>query len=313
MDYIIGIMRQNPIPESDLLVVQRVLKRISEIFRVIPQQFEILETMTPLDFMEFRSALGTASGFQSLQWRLLEMKFGLPNSNRVMCGGQTYDESLPSDEQEFLHKHLREQKTNLFEVFAAWLERTPFLGEQTSLAKGLNFNWWKQFEEAVDNWLNMRKEAILSLNLPEWETKMRLESDVTALRAKFDEILLEEKFEEVKEREGIKFSYRAYKAAIMILLNRNEPLFQIPFQLLQELTDLDAKVTQFRYRHAEMVNRMLGTKIGTGGSSGYQYLIETTRKHRVFSDLFHTSTYMIPPGMIPKLPTDIKNIVAPHK
>merc|ERR1719320_353599 len=141
MDYIIGIMRQNPIPESDLLVVQRVLKRINEIFRVMPQQFAILETMTPLDFMEFRNALGTASGFQSIQWRLLEAKFGLPDAKRVMCGGQTYDESLPLAEQEFLHKHLRDQKTNLFQVVASWLERTPFL--QSTVVKGLNFNWWQ--------------------------------------------------------------------------------------------------------------------------------------------------------------------------
>jgi len=312
MDYIIDIMRQNPIPESDLLLVQRVLKRINEIFRVVPQQFAILETMTPLDFMEFRSALGTASGFQSIQWRLIEVKFGLKNAKRVMCGGQTYDESLPLAEQEFLNKHVREQETNLFEVVASWLERTPFLGAETLLCSGLNFDWWQQFEKAIDDWLLVRREAILSLNLPDWETKMRVENDVTELRAKFDEILHEETFEKLKEREDVRLSYKAYKAAIMILLNRNEPLFQIPFQLLQELTELDSKITQFRYRHAEMVNRMLGKKIGTGGSSGYQYLIETTRKHRVFSDLFHTSTYMIPPGLIPKLPLEVKSILAPH-
>jgi len=312
MDYIIDIMRQNPIPESDLLLVQRVLKRINEIFRVMPQQFAILETMTPLDFMEFRTALGTASGFQSIQWRLLEVKFGLTNAKRVMCGGQTYDESLPSAEQEFLNKHVGEQETNLFEVVASWLERTPFLGEETWLTQGSNFNWWQQFEKAVDDWLHARREDILKLNLPEWETKMRLDSDVTGLRTKFEEILHEDKFGKLKERESIRLSYKAYKAAIMILLNRNEPLFQIPFQLLQELTDLDAKITQFRYRHAEMVNRMLGTKIGTGGSSGYEYLIETTRKHRVFSDLYHTSTYMIPPSMIPKLPDKVKSILAPY-
>jgi len=310
MDYIIDIMVQNPIPESDLLVVQRVLLRINEIFRVMPQQFAILETMTPLDFMEFRGALGTASGFQSIQWRLLEVKFGLPNANRVMCGGQAYDESLPLAEQEFLHKQLRDQKTNLFQVVASWLERTPFLEENLSVSMGVNFNWWNQFEKAVDCWLQMNKENILNLKLPDWETKMRIDSDVKELRAKFDEILIEEKFEEMKKREGIRLSYRAYKAAMMILLNRNEPLFQIPFQLLQALTDLDAKITQFRYRHAEMVNRMLGSKIGTGGSSGYQYLIETTRKHRVFSDLYHTATYMIPPDMLPKLPANVKTILA---
>jgi len=313
MDYIIDIMGQNPIPESDLLVVQRVLLRINEIFRVMPQQFAILETMTPLDFMEFRGALGTASGFQSIQWRLLEVKFGLPNANRVMCGGQAYDESLPLAEQEFLHKQLKDQKTNLFQVVASWLERTPFLEEHLSASMGVNFNWWNQFEKAIDSWLHMNKENILNLKLPDWETKMRIDSDVKELRAKFDEILIEEKFEELKKREGIRLSYQAYKAAMMILLNRNEPLFQIPFQLLQALTDLDAKITQFRYRHAEMVNRMLGSKMGTGGSSGYEYLIQTTRKHRVFSDLYHTATYMIPPDMLPKLPADVKTILAHAK
>jgi len=312
LDYIIDIMKQNPIPENDLLLVQRVLKRMNEIFRVMPQQFDILETMTPLDFMEFRTSLGTASGFQSVQWRLVEHKFGLPNAKRLKYGGRTFDESLPPAEQEFLNNHIKKQETNLFEVIASWLERTPFLGGECSISQGLSYDWWKQYEMAIKKWLHFKTEQILKLPLPEWELKLRLESDVNALEEKFDELFFEEKFVKLQEREKVRLSHKAYKAAIMILLNRNEPLFQIPFQLIQELSELDAKITQFRYRHAEMVGRMLGTKIGTGGSSGYQYLIQTAREHRVFSDLFHTSTYMIPPDMIPKLPAEVTNISSPH-
>jgi len=312
LDYIIEIMRQSPIPENDLLLVQRVLKRINEIFRVMPQQFDILETMTPLDFMEFRSVLGTASGFQSVQWRLLEHKFGLPTAKRIKYGGKAFDESLQVHEQEFLKKEYEKQSTNLFEVIASWLERTPFLGGDSEPSDGLRYDWWKQYELAIKRWLQIKEEEILNFKIPDWEIELLLESRVVALKEKFDEILFEEKFVGLKEREKIRLSYGAYKAAIMILLNRNEPLFQIPFQLIQELSDLDAKVTQFRYRHGEMVGRMLGTKMGTGGSSGYEYLIQTARAHRVFSDLFHTATYMIPPNMIPKLPVAVQGISSPE-
>ena len=46
-------------------------------FQILVDQFHILETMTPLDFMDFRDHLSTASGFQSLQFRLLENKIGV--------------------------------------------------------------------------------------------------------------------------------------------------------------------------------------------------------------------------------------------
>jgi len=311
-DYVLDIMKQNPVPENDLLLVQRILKRINETFRVLPQQFDIIETMTPLDFMEFRSALGTASGFQSIQWRILEHKLGLPTAKRVKYGGRTFDESLPPSEQEFLVKYMNENKTNLFDVMQSWLERTPFLGGEASVEKGLPYDWWKQYEIAIQKWLQLTTESIMKLSLPESEIQSRLENEVFSIQKKFEEILSEEKFAQLKEREKIRLSYGAYKAAIMISLNRTEPLFQIPFQLLQELAELDAKVTQFRYKHAEMVGRMLGSKIGTGGSSGYKYLLQTAREHRVFADLGHTATYMIPPDMIPKLSPAIRSLVSPY-
>jgi len=54
----------------------RILERVREIFRVLIQQIEVLETMTPLEFNRFRSAVGPASGFQSFQFRELELVAG---------------------------------------------------------------------------------------------------------------------------------------------------------------------------------------------------------------------------------------------
>ena len=51
-----------------------------------------------------------------------------------------------------------------------------------------------------------------------------------------------------------------------------------------------------------MVHRMLGARIGTGGSSGHDYLSRTTRQNRVFIDLFNLSTFLIPRSDLPRLP-----------
>ena len=52
---------------------------------------------------------------------------------------------------------------------------------------------------------------------------------------------------------------------------------------------------------------MIGTKIGTGGSSGYNYLKKTMEKHNIFDDYSNLSTYLIPKSSLPKLPKKMKN------
>src|SRR5258708_21104736 len=71
--------------------------------------------------------------------------------------------------------------------------------------------------------------------------------------------------------------------------------------------NVDELLTLWRYRHALMVQRMIGVKIGTGGSAGHDYLRDTAAKHRIFSDLFRLSTYLIPRSRLPKLPRELED------
>jgi len=80
----------------------------------------------------------------------------------------------------------------------------------------------------------------------------------------------------------------------------------MPFKILNSLVEIDEKFTTWRYRHAIMVQRILGTKIGTGGSSGHEYLKSTTERNRAFIDLFNLATFLIPKAMTPELPANIK-------
>lgn len=75
---------------------------------------------------------------------------------------------------------------------------------------------------------------------------------------------------------------------------------------LQKLVDMDELLTTWRNRHAQMVLRTLGQKIGTGGSSGYDYLKTTAESHRIFYDLHNVSTLLIPRSFLPELPEELK-------
>jgi tryptophan 2,3-dioxygenase len=93
---------------------------------------------------------------------------------------------------------------------------------------------------------------------------------------------------------------------LFIKLYNNEPILQLPYQLLCSLTDIDELLTTWRHRHAQMVMRMLGNKVGTGGSSGHSYLHATAVQHHIFKDFHNISTLLIPRSELPPLPKEMK-------
>ena len=84
---------------------------------------------------------------------------------------------------------------------------------------------------------------------------------------------------------GRHFSRRALQAALLINLYRDEPILHLPFQLLAILAEIERNLTTWRQRHAQMVMRMIGTRIGTGGSSGHEYLDRTAERHKILEEL----------------------------
>ena len=107
------------------------------------------------------------------------------------------------------------------------------------------------------------------------------------------------------ERQSL--SYKATMSALLINLYRDEPILHLPYQFLRSLIELDHKIASWRFRHVQMVEKMLGQKIGTGGSSGQGYLKETVDKHKIFTDLANISTIMISRSYLPQLPQKIKD------
>jgi tryptophan 2,3-dioxygenase len=81
---------------------------------------------------------------------------------------------------------------------------------------------------------------------------------------------------------------------------------QLPQRIIESMIEIDQQLTAWRYRHASMVNRMIGAKMGTGGSSGFAYLKATASHHRIFDDFFNLSMFLLPRSVRPKLPANVQ-------
>ncbi|XP_052673323.1 tryptophan 2,3-dioxygenase-like isoform X2 [Crassostrea angulata] len=288
--------------ESRMLNVINRLQRVSLILKLLVDQFVILETMTPLDFLEFRQHLSTASGFQSLQFRLLENKLGVKQENRVKYNQQHYMKVFSDEESVKMLMESVEQPSLLL-LLEKWLERTPGLQRH-------DFRFWQAFEIAVGRWLD---ETIYQPYIEETDPKIKetLMAEYQKQKDSFDTILDPIKYNTFIERGERRLSHKAFQGALLISLYRDEPRFHQPFQVLTLLMDIDSLMTKWRYNHVMMVQRMIGSKVGTGGSSGYHYLRSTiSDRYKVFLDLFNLSTYVIPREYIPPLTMSMKRTLS---
>src|ERR671924_1418899 len=114
---------------DDLSKVVQKLKRIGKILELINQQVGVLETMTALDFLEFRNVLLPASGFQSKQFRLIEAKLGLKMEQRYKKEYYKSTRRGSLSEADLQEVDQAENEPTLKELIVRWLERMPYLDE----------------------------------------------------------------------------------------------------------------------------------------------------------------------------------------
>ena len=267
-----------------------------------PRAMSLIDTPNlQMNFLDFRDFLFPASGFQSVQFRLIENKLGLRVEQRMNYGARGYCSYLK--EQDAEEVHAAETQSSLFDLVEQWLERTP------PLAAGTAFDFWKHYRTAVHAMFDEDERSInASSSLPK-EAKTAQVDELAAQREHFETLFDRSKHDALVARGDRRMSHAATQAALLIWLYRSEPLLQQPYRMLSLLLDMDENLVRWRYRHAQMVHRMLGVKIGTGGSSGYSYLRATANKHKIFGDLFNLSTFLIPRYCLSPLPSAVQRML----
>ena len=298
LDSILKMFSLKNVDESNIGTSISRLNRIIEIQKILVDQIRVLETMTPMDFLDFRDLLVPASGFQSVQFRKIENKLGLLSEKRYSYGGENYKSYLNKTDNKEVQKS--EDVNSLFVLIEKWLERTPFLDWGKT-------SFWKEYETAVKKMLSDDRAIIETNKKISDNEKKKYLNEYKKTEKSFGVVLNEKEHSKLVESGSWRLSYKATQAALLILLYRDQPILHNPYLLITKLADVDELFTTWRYRHVLMVSRMIGKKIGTGGSTGSSYLSETAQKHRVFSDLSELTTFLIPRSALPELPKEIKD------
>ncbi len=274
---------------DDLSRVVHKLKRVGKILELINQQISVLETMTALDFLEFRNILLPASGFQSKQFRLIEARLGLKMGQRHKRKYYKATRRGSLSQNDLREIDQAESESTLKELIVQWLERMPFFDD----------NYWIEYKQVSDSnsadihkfWTNYRSAYETSVSQYE-----------SGRLAEFDRVFFEEGRGEV--------SPAAMRAALFITIYRNLPIFHMPFELLNTLSEIDELLSNWRYRHFMMVRRMIGLRVGTGGTSGAGYLEGTLSQHYAFREITELATFLIERSKRPALPTALKEKVS---
>ncbi|MBU3022269.1 tryptophan 2,3-dioxygenase family protein [Aestuariibacter sp. A3R04] len=294
---VIDIFSADTVKDNQLITVVHRLQRMVHIQDLMNDQISVMETMTPQDFLAFRDYLVPASGFQSIQFKQLEISLGLKREYRIDFDKQSFYKRLNDEDRAYLED--LEQKQSLFELVDKWLSRLPLLKKD-------EFVFWQHYQHTAEQLLEADKQIIVNNTaLSDSERRGELkewQNNWDNFHALFNKV----EYEEMRSEGKFRLSHDGILAALFIKQYAEEPIFNLPFQVITTLIDMDEKLTLWRYRHAMMVQRMLGTKIGTGGSSGHQYLKKTTESNRIFLDFFNMASFLLPKDSLPPLPEAIK-------
>lgn len=298
LDSIRELMRPSFVESTHLSAIQARINRITSIQQILIDQIDIMETMTTIDFMEFRDYLVPASGFQSLQFRLIEATLGIKPQHRMEIEKQFFNSRLKAEDKKILES--AEANVSILELIEAWLERMPF----TFFA---GFDFWGEYSQAVTKMIDQDREIVSTNPILDEKTRELELKNINITQDTFNTLLDSSLYEKQIETGKVRLSQKAMLSAIFIYLYRDYPALQMPYRILNSLVEIDENFTTWRYRHAIMVQRILGTKIGTGGSSGHEYLKSTTERNRAFVDFFHLASFLLPRKMTPKLPQHVKD------
>lgn len=294
LDSVRNIFSELNIGEKRISLALHRLTRIREIQKLLNDQIRVLETMTAQEFLEFRDYLFPASGFQSFQFRLLEIKLGVSPEQRL--NSQWILNIAPR------HQHLlreTQQEPSLFDYVERWLRNIPFRD-----FRGYSFQ--KSYQSAVSKMFEIERKNIVT-RIPDGPERHSLLTQLASTFRTFQSVYDRDVHEEMIRTKRRRLGFRATAASLMIMLYQDEPMFQLPARLLQVLVDVDEQLNQWRYRHSQMVHRMIGVKIGTGGSLGHSYLKRTIDSQKVFADIANLSTLLIPRRLLPPLPAELSD------
>ncbi|MCC6669680.1 MAG: tryptophan 2,3-dioxygenase [Planctomycetes bacterium] len=298
------LFRRDYVPETALAAANLALRRVALIFQLASDHFRLMESMRSRDYLRFRDKLSPASGFQSAQMREIEVLMGLDDGDRIAFGNEaSYRDALrgPNGEATPASERVARRsadRPSLKEAIYAWLQRTPIHGSKPGSAGDA---------EAVASFLREFLQGHEQSSRDSVEHTVRSQAltpgDGDRLRRRYGEQLDKARAwlaaEDVRDAAERPRRQRLRAALLFIDSHRELPLLSWPCEILDTIVEAEQAMLIFRQRHARMVERVIGRRIGTGGSDGVDYLDQTALRYRVFQEIWAARTLLLRPELAP--------------
>ena len=255
-------------------------------------QWTVLETLTPQGFLAFRDGLGTASGFESFQMREFEFLLGLENEDRI--GGVDPMDSFRRMSDNEINKAVLARleaaagSPSLYDSVMGWIERTPIMGSTPSGEDDAGV-----VNQYISDHLAAHKALCeeVAQKASGWGASDSSKAAERMMAAHDGAVSFLMPGGDVD---------RARAGLLFIESYRELPLLTWPRKLIDALVELEESMVKWRHAHARMVERIMGRRIGTGGTSGVDYL-DMTSRYRIFKDLWGIRTVLVKPQRRPAL------------
>jgi len=294
------------VPDEAMAGACRKLERLLCIFRLAADHFPLIETLTTRDYLEFRDKLFPASGGQSAQFRELEILFGLDVENiRVpYVTGGSFEEVLknPDGSTGWSLQRVQERmadRPTFREAIDQWLFRTPIQGSSPANGEPDTADEARTIA-FIDGYLEAHAASVNTL--ADDACARVSDAERKTLRGRYEtEIAQASGFlraEDVPEEERPR-RRRIRAAALFIEVYRELPLLAWPRQVLDLIVAVEQAFVAYRQRHARMAERIIGRRVGTGGSSGVDYLDQVALAYRIFPDLWAVRTILVRRDLLP--------------
>jgi tryptophan 2,3-dioxygenase len=296
-------LARDMVPEQDIPHVVHHLGRVTEILKQAVGHFSLVETLSPQDFLAFRDRLFGASGFQSVQMREIEILLGLEDVRRMAALGEDAATAVGALERHASHEpggpwvveRLSKARAELTlkGALERWLFRTPI--DASTVDREDDRECVGRFVDAfLAAWERHQRETMRVLGTRGAQVNVlesRLEQGLAAART----------FLRAEDVEGDRWRLQRARAGLLFIeCYRELPLLSWPRRLVDRIVELEEQLLLWRFRHARLVERIIGRRPGTGGSAGVDYLDRTT-KHRIFTDLWTVRTLLLPREALPPL------------
>jgi tryptophan 2,3-dioxygenase len=298
LNSVLELFSSVPLGRRKIGLIKARLGRLVAVQRIMNRQIEVLETISPLDFLELRDHLSSDSMFESSQFREVELRLGLAARGAL----RPLDRFRP-EERASLRK--AQDEKSLFEAVDDWLATMPFRSIDTG-------EFCSRYRSIVHDILERDYQSAQSNpRLSGWELKRQL-GKLENARYRFDALFKPEEYELLRDEGLFHFRQSSVLSALFLLLYRDEPLLDAPFGILKRLMDIDDELVASRIDRALFEQQVWGAKLGPGGSMSYDYVRETMEEKRIFKDLSGLATFLVSRSALPALPQKIKRSIEVH-